>query len=207
MWGHDAVVVDGGADEQAGGHAEGAVEEAEEDEGGDDEGREVDGAVLPELAADGPEETAGSGTRRAAAVRAGFGEGCWESVGLGRHWAAHVYELGVAVGGGGAKGRRGLVGVADEGYEDVGDAGGADVAERSELLTGHAVVEENAAAEGLTFLNWLEGAGGGELRGVRDELEVAGVEVIHAAAEDEVAAVDEDEVGEDVLGLRRSGGW
>ena len=45
--GDDAVVVDGGADEHACGHAEGAVEEAEDDEGGYGEGRDVDGAVLP----------------------------------------------------------------------------------------------------------------------------------------------------------------
>ena len=94
-----------------------------------------------------------------------------------------------------------MIGVADEGYEDVGDGGGAEVAEGCELFAGDAVVEEDAAAEGLSLLNWLERAGGGELAGVHDELEVAGVEVFHAAAEDQVAAIDEEEVGEDVLDL------
>ena len=143
---------------------------------------------------------------RAAAVAArsqkrdGAGvDGCGLGVGFGGHWAAPVYELGGwdgwrAVG-------RGLVGLADEGYEDVGDGGGADVAQGSELFAGDAVVEEDGAAEGLAGLDRLERLGGRKLTGVHDELEVAGVEVFHAAAEDEVAAVDEEEVGEDVLDL------
>jgi hypothetical protein len=69
------------------------------------------------------------------------------------------------------------------------------------LFAGDAVEEEDGASEDLAFLNGFEGTGGVELCGVGHELEVAGVEVFHAATEDEVAAVDEEEVGEDVLDL------
>ena len=99
-----------------------------------------------------------SGTRRAVAVRAASGKEVGE-----RRFGGSLGGSCVRAGrGGGWRAvRRGLVGVADEGYEDVGDGGGADVAERGELLAGDAVVEEDAAAEGLAFLNGLEGAGGG----------------------------------------------
>src|SRR6202044_2474763 len=56
---------------------------AEEDERGDGQGSEVEGAVLPELAANGPEEAAGFGDARGGGGLRGVGEG-WAADPVGR---------------------------------------------------------------------------------------------------------------------------
>jgi hypothetical protein len=98
--------VSGSAGDKVGRDFKGGVGKAEEDEGGYGEGRDVDGTVLPEFAADAPEEAGGFGDAACGAGGAGgVGERCWQSVGLRGHWAAPVYELGAA--GGGVKGGMG----------------------------------------------------------------------------------------------------
>src|SRR5882757_5018670 len=91
--------------------------------------------------------------------------------------------------------------IADYGYEQVGDAGSANVAERGELLTIGAIEEQDGATEDLTLVNGLEHACCGRVVGMRHQFHIAGLELFHAAIENDTTAVDEHDVGEDVLNL------
>src|SRR5712671_3997031 len=91
--------------------------------------------------------------------------------------------------------------IADYGDEQVGDAGSADVAERGELLTIGAIEEQDGATEDLTLVNGLERACCGRVVGKHHQFYVAGLEFFHAAVEDDATAIDEHDVGEDILNL------
>src|SRR5262249_29063326 len=89
--------------------------------------------------------------------------------------------------------------IADDGHEQVGDAGSADVAKRGELLAVGALEEENATAEDLALVDRLERPGVRDALGAHEDLDVPRLDFLHAAVEHDPPAVDEDEVGQDVL--------
>src|SRR5882757_588510 len=91
--------------------------------------------------------------------------------------------------------------IADYGDEQVRNAGSADVAERGQLLTIGAIEEQDGATEDLTLVNGLERACCGRAVGKHHQFHIAGLEIFHAAVEDDATAIDEHDVGEDVLNL------
>src|SRR5207245_7539271 len=90
--------------------------------------------------------------------------------------------------------------IADHGNEQVGDAWRAHVAERSELLPIDPIEQQDAAAEHLALMNGLQCARFGDMLGVHHHLAVAGLELLHAALEHDATAVDEQDIGEGILG-------
>src|SRR5204863_2704028 len=91
--------------------------------------------------------------------------------------------------------------IAEHGNEQVGDAGRAYLAEGGELLTIDAVEQQDAAAEYLPLVNRPKRPRRGDVLGVHHHLAVARLEFLHAALEDDAAAVDEHDVGQHVLDL------
>src|ERR1017187_7936776 len=94
--------------------------------------------------------------------------------------------------------------ISNYGNEQVGDARGAYIAERRELLTIGTIEEQYAAPENLTLVNGLEGAGRGHLFGMHHHFQIARFEFFHAATENDATPVDEHQIGEDVLDLFHS---
>src|SRR6185437_10992395 len=76
-----------------------------------------------------------------------------------------------------------------------------DFAELLELLAGDVVEEHDAAAEDGALAHGAERAGGVGVLGTNHEFGVAGGDGVHGGVEDDAAALDEDEVGEEVLDL------
>ena len=63
------------------------------------------------------------------------------------------------------------------------------------------IEQQDAAAEHLALVHRLERPRGRELLGIHHHFQIARLEFFHAAFEHDAAAVDEHEVGEDVLDL------
>src|SRR6202000_277708 len=85
--------------------------------------------------------------------------------------------------------------------EEVGDAGGTDIAKVGELLTIHTIEEQDAAAEDLALVNRLElprRCGG---LGIHHHFHIARFELFGAAAEYDATAIHEHDIGENVLNL------
>src|SRR5580692_11224320 len=96
--------------------------------------------------------------------------------------------------------------IAHYGNEQVGDAGCAHVAKRSQLLTAnliqcHQIEQQNAATDRLAFVHRLECPCHRDLLGMHCHFQIARLQLFHAALEYDAAAVDEHEIGEDVLDL------
>src|SRR5258706_9142814 len=91
--------------------------------------------------------------------------------------------------------------IADHGNEQVGDGGCAHVAERVELVAIDAIEQQNAAAKYLALVNRLKRTRGGDLIGIHRHFQKARLEFFHAAIKYDAAAIDEHDVGEDVLHL------
>jgi len=93
--------------------------------------------------------------------------------------------------------------IAHHGNEQVGDAGLAHVAEVGELLTIHMIKrqieQQDVATEHLALVNRLERPRCDDLLGMHHHFQIARLEFFHGAIEDDAAAVDEHEIGEDVL--------
>src|SRR5260370_41960569 len=83
------------------------------------------------------------------------------------------------------------------GDEQFSDAGGARVAQGGELLAIGIVEEQDAAAEDRSLVDRLERSCRGEVLWVYHHFHVARLECFHAGLEDDAAAVQENEVGED----------
>src|SRR5713226_7723885 len=87
------------------------------------------------------------------------------------------------------------------GNEQVGDAGRAHVAKRGELLAIDTIEQQDAATEHLALVHRLERPCRGGLLGVHHHFHIARLHFFHAAVEYDTAAVDEHDIGEDVLDL------
>ncbi len=61
------------------------------------------------------------------------------------------------------------------------------------------IEQQDAAAEHLALVNRPERAGCGDLVGVHSHFQIARLEFLHAAIQNDAAAVDEHQIGEDVL--------
>src|SRR5229473_3117306 len=85
--------------------------------------------------------------------------------------------------------------------EQVGDGGCAHVAKRGELVAINAIEQQNAAPEYLALVNRLERTRCGDLFGMHRDFQKARLEFFHAAIEYDAAAIDEHDVGEDILHL------
>src|SRR5205085_4028400 len=72
---------------------------------------------------------------------------------------------------------------------------------RDELVTIDMVEQEDTATEHRSFVNWLEGTRRGKLLGIHHYFQVTRVEFFHAALEHDATAVDEHEIGQNVLDL------
>src|SRR5438876_4151485 len=85
--------------------------------------------------------------------------------------------------------------------EQVGDAGPAHFAERSELLTIDTIEQQNAATEHLALVNWLEHPCSCRFFGIHHHFHIARLEFFHAASEYDAATIDEHHISENVLDL------
>src|SRR6266536_6035318 len=83
--------------------------------------------------------------------------------------------------------------------EQVGDTGRAHFAKCRELVTIDTIEQQNAAAEHLALVNRLERTCRGDMLGIHHHFQIARLEFFHAAIEHDAAAVDEHQIGEDVL--------
>src|SRR4029079_4746749 len=73
--------------------------------------------------------------------------------------------------------------IAHDGNEQVGDVGGAHLAERGKLPPIGTIEQQDAAAEHLALVHRLERPRGGHVLGVHHHLQVARLEFFHAAIE------------------------
>src|SRR5215471_14097177 len=87
------------------------------------------------------------------------------------------------------------------GYKQVGDAGRADVAKCCELTAIDTIEQQDAPTHRLALVNGLERPGRGQLIGIHHDFAIARLYFFHAAIEHDPAAVNEHEIGEDVLDL------
>src|SRR5229473_2602614 len=85
--------------------------------------------------------------------------------------------------------------------EQVGDCRCAQVAERGELVAINTIEQQNAAPEYLALVNRFERTRRSDLLGMNRDFQKARLEFFHAAIEYDAAAIDEHDVGEDVLHL------
>src|SRR6516225_5048774 len=90
---------------------------------------------------------------------------------------------------------------AHDGNEEIGDARRAHIAEGVELPAVAILKQQNAAAEELALVDWVERPRGSQMLWARNEFRVAPFQFIHAAVQHDAAAVDEREIGEDMLHL------
>src|ERR1700676_2811965 len=91
--------------------------------------------------------------------------------------------------------------IPDHGNEQVGDARRAHVSQRGEMLSIDVIEQQDAPAEHLALVNRLEGAGCGDVFRTHHQFYIARLEFFHAAIEYDSTAVDEHEIGKDVLDL------
>jgi len=89
--------------------------------------------------------------------------------------------------------------MADDRDEQVGDTGSAHIAERSELLAIGMIEEQDATTQQLTLVDWPESTGCSGAIGIHHHFQVSRLNVLHAAVEYDAPAVDEQNVGENVL--------
>src|SRR5260370_3550479 len=68
-------------------------------------------------------------------------------------------------------------------------------------MVGRQIEEQDAATEHLALVNRLECACCGDLLGIHPHFQIARLKLFHAAIEYDAAAVDEHEIGQDVLDL------
>src|SRR5262249_23926263 len=87
------------------------------------------------------------------------------------------------------------------GDEQSGDARSAYLAQSFEVIPVNAIEQQNAATDNRPFVHRFEGACCGEVLGIHHHFEVTRVEFFHAALEHDPAAVDEHQVGQNVLDL------
>src|ERR1700687_3617253 len=85
--------------------------------------------------------------------------------------------------------------------EQVGDGGCAHVAKRGELVAINTIEQQNAAPEYLALVKRFERTRCGDLIGMHRDFQKARLEFFHAAIKYDAAAIDEHDVGEDVLHL------
>src|SRR5439155_22122371 len=85
--------------------------------------------------------------------------------------------------------------------EQVGDARLAHFAECGQLLTVDVIEQQDGAAEQLALVKRLERPCCRDMLGIHHRFQIARLEVLHAALENDATAVDEHEIGEDVLDL------
>src|SRR5204863_490607 len=75
------------------------------------------------------------------------------------------------------------------------------VAKRGELLAFDTIEQQDAAPEHLAFVNRLQRPCCGDLLGIHHHFQIARLEFFHAAIEHHAAAVNEHDIGQDVLNL------
>src|SRR5260370_35766475 len=90
---------------------------------------------------------------------------------------------------------------AEPGNKRVGDARRSHVAKRGELLAFDTIEQQDAAPEHLAFVNRLQHPCCAELFGMHHHFQIARLEFFHAAIEYDAAAVNEHDIGQDVLNL------
>src|SRR5437879_10382847 len=91
--------------------------------------------------------------------------------------------------------------IAEHGNKQVGDARRSHVAKRGELLAFDTIEQQDAAPEHLAFVNRPERPCCAELFGMHHQFRIAQFEFFHAAIEYDAAAVNEHDIGQDVLNL------
>src|SRR6266849_2513902 len=91
--------------------------------------------------------------------------------------------------------------IAEHGNKQVGDARRAHVAKGGELLALDTIEQQDAAPEHLALVHRLQRPCCGDLLGIHHHFQIARLEFFHAAIEYDAAAVDEHDIGEDVLDL------
>src|SRR6267142_1167678 len=91
--------------------------------------------------------------------------------------------------------------IAEHGNKQVGDAWRSHVAKRGELLAFDTIEQQDAPAEHLALVNRFQRPCCGDLLGIHHHFQIARLEFLHAAIEYDAAAVDEHDIGEDVLDL------
>src|SRR4030095_6640450 len=84
-------------------------------------------------------------------------------------------------------------------HKHVGNARRAHLTERGELVAIDLIEQENAAAEHLSFRDRLERARTRDMIRMDHHFNVARFEFFHRALENDPAAIDEDEIGQDIL--------
>ena len=93
--------------------------------------------------------------------------------------------------------------ISQHGNEQVGDAGRAHLAKCGNLLAldmiDLQIEQQDAATEHLALVNRLEPPCCCDTLGMHRHLQIARLEFFHAAIEYDAPAVDEHEIGEDVL--------
>src|SRR5712664_2695155 len=91
--------------------------------------------------------------------------------------------------------------IAEHGNKQVGDAWRSHVAKRGELLAFDTIEQQDAPAEHLALVNRFQRPCCGDLLGIHHHFQIARLEFFHAAIEYDSTAVDEHDIGEDVLDL------
>src|SRR3979490_73874 len=91
--------------------------------------------------------------------------------------------------------------IAEHGNKQVGDARRSHFAKRVELLAFDTIEQQDAAPKHLAFVNRLQRPCGGDLLGVYHHFQIARLEFFHAAIEYDAAAVNEHDIGQDILNL------
>src|SRR6266851_9144135 len=89
--------------------------------------------------------------------------------------------------------------ISDHRHEQVGDGGCAYVAKRGELVAIDPIEQQNAAPEYLALVNRFERTRRSDLFRMHRDFQKARLEFFHAAIEYDAAAIDEHDVGEEVL--------
>src|SRR5580765_380130 len=91
--------------------------------------------------------------------------------------------------------------IAKHGNKQVGDARRSHVAKSGELLAFHTIEQQDAAPEHLALVNRLQRPRCGDLFGIHHHFQITRLEFFHAAIEYDAAAVNEHDIGQDVLNL------
>src|SRR5260370_4858101 len=91
--------------------------------------------------------------------------------------------------------------IAEHGNKQVRDARRSYVAKRGELLAFDMIEQQDAAPEHLAFVNRLQRPCCAELFGMHHQFPIARFEFLHATIEYDAAAVNEHDIGQDVLNL------
>src|SRR5438270_87178 len=88
-----------------------------------------------------------------------------------------------------------------DGNEQIGNAGPAHLAKRSQLLPINMIEEHHAATEHWPLVNRLERPCRLDMLRIHHYFEIARIEFFHAAFEHDASAIDEHEIGQHVLDL------